>query len=220
MHVNTGESGGAGEPARSAQAERSEATRAALLQTARAMFAQRGYAAVATEEIVRSAGVTRGALYHHFAGKAELFEAVYEDVERELLESIAASAVGEASDPLQALRAGARAFFDACEDPAVQRISLIDAPSVLGWERWREIGMRYALGLVQEVLAEAMAAGLIATQPVQPLAHLLLGAIDEGAMLVARADDGGETRAQVTAALESFLDALAAGARGPATEPG
>jgi AcrR family transcriptional regulator len=215
MHVNDDEVQ-AGRT-RTAKAEQSEATRAALLATARAMFAERGYAAVGTEEIVRSAGVTRGALYHHFAGKAELFAAVYEEVERELLESIAASAVGGATDPLQALRQGARAFFDACEDPAVQRISLIDAPSVLGWERWRDIGMRYALGLVQEVLGEAMEAGLIARQPVGPLAHLLLGAIDEGAMLVARADDGGETRAQVTAALEGFLDALAASAPARAT---
>src|SRR5437764_3794597 len=118
-------------PIRTTKAGQSEATRAALVEAARPLFAQRGYAAVATEEIVRSAGVTRGALYHHFAGKAELFAAVYEEVEQELLESIAASAIGGATDPLQALRAGARAFFDACEDPAVQRISLIDAPSVL-----------------------------------------------------------------------------------------
>src|SRR5262249_34523696 len=108
MHVKRqatlGDEGGGGR-ARTAKAEQSEATRAALMATARAMFAQRGYAGVGTEEIVRSAGVTRGALYHHFAGKAELFEAVYEEVERELLESIAASAVAEATDPVQVLRA-------------------------------------------------------------------------------------------------------------------
>src|SRR5690349_7410487 len=199
-----------GVPVRTTKAEQSEATRAALLGAARGLFADRGYAGVGTEEIVRAAGVTRGALYHHFAGKTELFEAVYEEVERELLASIATSAAAGATDALQVLRAGAVAFFDACEDAAVQQISLIDAPSVLGWERWREIGMRDALGLVQEVLAEAMSAALTATQPVEPLAHLLLGAIDEGAMLVARADDGGRTRTQVAAALEGFLDALAA----------
>src|SRR5690348_7718536 len=177
MHVKSEAEGETGGGARSAQDQRSEATRGALIATARELFAQRGYAGVGTEEIVRAAGVTRGALYHHFAGKTELFEAVYEEVERELLASIAASAASGATDPLQVLRAGAVAFFDACEDPAVQQISLIDAPSVLGWERWREIGMRYALGLVQEVLGEAMAAGLVATQPIEPLAHLLLGAI-------------------------------------------
>src|SRR2546422_2953108 len=165
-------------PTRTTKAEQSEATRAALVAAGRSLFAARGYAAVATEEIVRAAGVTRGALYHHFAGKVELFEAVYEDVERRLVEQIAASALSSASDPLAALHAGAQAFLDACEDPAVQRIALLDAPSVLGWERWREVGMRYAFGLVQNTVAAAMDAGLIERQPVVALAHLLLGAID------------------------------------------
>jgi AcrR family transcriptional regulator len=195
---------GAGTP----KAERSEATRAALIATARGLFADRGYAAVGTEEIVRATGVTRGALYHHFTGKRELFQAVYEEVERQLVEQIAASAISSAEDPLQALNAGAEAFLDACEDPAVQRIALVDAPSVLGWEQWRAIGLQYGFGLVQGTLQAAMDAGLIDRQPVRPLAHLLLGAIDEGAMLVARADDGGETRRQVGASIARFLEAL------------
>ena len=191
-----------------AKAEQSEATRAALIATAGALFADRGYAAVGTEEIVRATGVTRGALYHHFTGKRELFEAVYEQVERQLVERIATSAMSSAGDPLQALDAGAEAFLDACEDPAVQRIALVDAPSVLGWERWRKIGLQYGFGLVQGTVQAAMDAGLIDRQPVRPLAHLLLGAIDEGAMLVARADDGGETRRQVGASIARFLEAL------------
>jgi AcrR family transcriptional regulator len=193
---------------RSLKADQSEATRAALVEAARELFAQRGYAAVSTEEIVRSAGVTRGALYHHFAGKRELFEAVYEDVERRLVEQIAASALSSATDPLAAMHAGAQAFLDACEDPAVQRIALLDAPSVLGWERWREIGLRYGFGLVQATVQAAMDAGLIERQPVTPLAHILLGAIDEGAMLIARANDGGETRAQVGSSVARMLDTL------------
>jgi hypothetical protein len=111
---------------------------------------------------------------------------------------------------LQALHAGAQAFLDACEDPAVQRVALLDAPAVLGWEQWREIGLRYGFGLVEGTLQAAMDADLIERQPVRPLAHLLLGAIDEGAMLVARADDGGLTRAQVGASVQRFLDTLAA----------
>jgi AcrR family transcriptional regulator len=195
--------------ARSAQAERSEATRAALIATARRLFAERGFASVGTEEIVRETGVTRGALYHHFAGKQGLFEAVYEEVERQLVESIAASAMQVGGDPLQALEAGAQAFLDACcEDPAVQRIAVIDAPSVLGWERWREIGLRYGFGLVQASIEEAIAAGLIERQPAAPLAHLLLGALDEGAMVVARADDDGETRRHMGASITRFLQAL------------
>src|ERR1700737_742537 len=174
-------------PARTLKADQSEATRAALIGAARELFAARGYAAVATEE---------------------LFRAVYEDVERGLVEQIAASALSSASDPLAALHAGAQAFLDACEDPAVQRIALVDAPSVLGWERWREIGLRYGFGLVQATVQAAMDAGLIEPQPVVPLAHLLLGAIDEGAMLIARAQDDGTTRTQVGASVARFLDAL------------
>jgi AcrR family transcriptional regulator len=193
--------------ARSRMAERSEETREALIAAARALFAKRGFAAVGTEEIVRAARMTRGALYHHFANKEDLFRAVYEQVERELVEEIARDAL-TASDPLAALRSGARAFLDACEDPAVQRIALIDAPSVLGWEQWREIGLRYGLGLVQQTLGAAMEAGLIERQPVRPLAHLLLGSLDEAAMLVARADDDGETKREVAEALERYLEAL------------
>jgi AcrR family transcriptional regulator len=197
-----------GGPARTVKAAQSEATRATLIATARGLFAERGYAGVGTEEIVRAAGVTRGALYHHFAGKRQLFEAVYEDVERQLVEAIAASAIATATDPLQALHAGAQAFLDACEDPAVQRIALVDAPSVLGWEQWREIGMRYGFGLVRATVQAAMDAGLIEEQPVEALSHLLLGAIDEGAMLIARADDGGATREQVGSAVARLLDML------------
>jgi AcrR family transcriptional regulator len=208
MHVKSEGEVEAARPARTAKADQSEATRAALIDAARELFADRGYTAVATEEIVRSAGVTRGALYHHFAGKRELFEAVYEDIERRLVEQIAQSAMSAAGDPLQALEAGAQAFLDACEDPAVQRVALLDAPSVLGWERWREIGMRYGFGLVQATIQAAMDADLIERQPVTALSHLLLGAIDEGAMLIARADDGGQTREQVGASVTRFLKTL------------
>jgi AcrR family transcriptional regulator len=193
-------------------AERTEETREALIAAARALFAERGFAAVGTEEIVRTARLTRGALYHHFQNKEDLFRAVYEEVERGLVEQIAATAMS-ATNPFEALRAGARAFLEACEDPAVQRIALIDAPSVLGWEQWREIGMRYGFGLVQTTLEAAMDAGMIERQPVRPLAHLLLGSIDEAGMLVARANDGGETKREVSAAVDRYLDALLAGGR-------
>jgi AcrR family transcriptional regulator len=205
MNVKSEGEGGSAQTLKAAQ---SEATRAALIETARGLFAERGYAGVGTEEIVRAAGVTRGALYHHFTGKRQLFEAVYEDVERQLVERIAASAISSAADPLQALHAGAQAFLDACEDPAVQRIALVDAPSVLGWEQWREIGLRYGFGLVRATVQAAMDAGQIDQQPVDALSHLLLGAIDEGAMLIARADDGGKTREEVGSSVARFLEAL------------
>jgi AcrR family transcriptional regulator len=191
------------------KAQQSEATRRVLMAEGRRLFADRGYAGVGTEEIVRAAGVTRGALYHHFVGKEQLFRAVYEDVERELVQRVAADAA-TAGDPLEALHAGVQAFLDACGDPAVQRIALIDAPSVLGWEQWREIGLRYGFGLVQSALEAAMEAGLIERQPPRTLAHLLLGALDEAALLVARADDDGRTRREVGQALTRHLDALRA----------
>ncbi|HXD55391.1 MAG TPA: TetR/AcrR family transcriptional regulator [Solirubrobacteraceae bacterium] len=195
---------------RSVQAERSLGTRTALLAVARDLFAKRGYAAVGTEEIVREAGVTRGALYHHFEDKLDLFANVYEEVEAQLMERIMQAVAAGASDPLDALRAGALAFLEASEtDAAVRQIALVDAPSVLGWDRWREIGMRYALGLVQATIEEAIQAGLLPPQPAAPLAHLLLGAIDEGALLVARSDDGGQTRRQVAASLERMLGSIA-----------
>jgi AcrR family transcriptional regulator len=190
------------------QSERSAATREALIAAARELFAERGYAAVGTEEIVRKAGLTRGALYHHFAGKRELFEAVYETIEGEVTERIAADALVGASDPLEALRAGARAFLDHCLEPEVQRIVLIDAPAVLGWERWREIGARYGLGLIEAALQAAIDAGEITPAPVKPLAHVLLGALDEAAMAVARADDPAAASDEMDVVLGSMLDGL------------
>jgi len=194
-------------PTRTTKAEQSEATRAALIDAGRRLFADRGYAAVATEEIVRTAGVTRGALYHHFDGKEELFAAVYEQVEADLVAELGQVAA-DAGDPLDALHLGAAKFLEACRRPEIQRITLIDAPSVLGWERWREIGVRYGFGLIEEVLKAGMEQGVIEVQPVRPLTHLLLGAMDEAAMLVARSDDA-ELREQVAASIDRYLDTLA-----------
>src|SRR3954470_24740324 len=132
------------EPAsRRTQAERSEATRGALIEAARPLFAVRGYAGVGTEQIVRAAGVTRGALYHHFEGKEGLLAAVYEQIEADLAERIVARAGAVGDDgPLAELAAGVDVLLDAARDPEVHRIVLLDAPAVLGWERWREIGWR------------------------------------------------------------------------------
>lgn len=194
------------------QAERSDATRAALVAAARPLFAQRGYAGVGTEEIARSAGVTRGALYHHFDGKRELFEAVYERIEIELAERIASGALqANATSPLAAMKAGAEMFLLASTEPETQQIVLLDGPSVLGWDRWREIATEHGLGLIEATLAAAVEAGEIDPQPVRPLAHVLMGALDEAAMLVARADDAERMRAEVGQTLAALLDGLSRG---------
>ena len=194
-------------PKRRTQAERSATTRGALLEAARSLFAERGFAGAGREEIAERAGVTRGALYHHFASKHELFAAVVEEMEAELGERLVTAATS-AEDPLEQLRAGCRAFLDNAMDPAFRRIVLLDAPAVLGWEAWRDLETRFGLGLMKEALANVMAAGLIERQPVDPMAHMLLAALNEAAMLVAQAGDHGATRAEVGVALDRLLSRL------------
>jgi len=189
--------------------ERGDATRAALLRTARALFAERGYAGVGTEEVVRRAGVTRGALYHHFRDKRDLFRAVYEETEHEIVAAIGARMQG-VEDPVELLVTGVRAFLDACSDPVMMRIGLRDAPGVLGWEEWREIGNRHGLGLVTGGLRAAMDAGQIRRADVRTLAHVLLAALAEAALLIASADDPEAARAEVERTLLALLDGLRA----------
>ena len=191
------------------QAERSEGTRTALIDAGRRLFAERGYAGVGTEQIVREAGVTRGALYHHFAGKRELLAAVYEQIERELAARLGES-VAPGAGALETLEAGAELFLDQCLEPEVQRIVLLDAPAVLGWERWREIGARNGLGLIEALLGAGIEAGEIRPQPLKPLAHALLGALDEVAMLVARAEDPTAARAEASQTLAGLVAGLRA----------
>jgi AcrR family transcriptional regulator len=189
------------------KAEQSELTRGALVEAARALFSKRGYAAVSTEEIVQTAGVTRGALYHHFKDKQDLFTAVVEQVEQEVLERVAAAAVTE-TDPWEQQRVAVGAFLDACLDPAVQRIILTDAPSVLGLAAWREIEARYGLALVRAGLQLVMDAGLIDQQPIEPLAHMLLGAMAEAGLLIAHAEDAKAARAEVGESLDRLMQGL------------
>jgi AcrR family transcriptional regulator len=189
------------------KAAQGETTRAQLIATARALFGERGYAAVGTEEIVRSAGVTRGALYHHFEGKADLFRAVFEEVERELAERIAREALSH-EDVWEAHLSAVELFLDACQEPEVQRIALVDAPSVLGWPTWREIEARYWLGLITASLQSLIDAGLIAEQPVEPLAQTMLGALAEAGLYVAGADDVPAARAEMAAVVRRLLEGL------------
>jgi AcrR family transcriptional regulator len=194
---------------RDGRAERGEATRAALIEAARELFTERGYAAVGTNEVVQRAGVTRGAMYHHFPDKRELFRAVYEDTERLLVEGLAAQ-VAEIEDPWEALVAGVRHFFDISSDPQLMRMGLIDGPSVLGWVEWREVGNRYGLGITTAALQRAMDAGALRPADVTMLAHMLLAALGEAGMLLANADDPQAERERVEATLMAMLEGLRA----------
>ena len=184
-----------------------ETTRDALIRVARGLFAERGYAGVGTEEIVARAGVTRGALYHHFEDKRDLFRAVHEQLEAELVASIGERIAG-IGDPWKLIGTGIRAFLDACTEPALMRISLLDAPAVLGWEEWREIDARYGLGLVSFGLRNAMDQGLFREQDVRPLAHLMMGAMTEAAMVIANAEDHDAARGEVEPPLLALLEGL------------
>jgi AcrR family transcriptional regulator len=191
------------------QAERLAATRAALLTAARTIFAEQGYEAAATEEIVRRAKVTRGALYYHFQDKRALFDAVANDVAREIAERI--DAATPMNDPLQALIVGTRAFLDACLEPSVRRIYLIDAPAVLGWHRWREIdaphGVRSLREGVTAMLAQRPRNGLA----VEPTTFLLAGAFNEAALWIAEAKDEKAARGEMERALALFIERVFVG---------
>ena len=196
----------------SRQAARSQATSARLIAAGRHLFAKHGYAGVGTEQIVKRARVTRGALYHHFADKRDLFLAVHESLEEELVAGIA-EALAEAAteDPIVAMKVAVRAFLDSVLDPGRARITLIEAPSVLGWAEWREIDARYGLGLASAALQGAMDAGRIERRPVRPLASLFVAALGEAGILVATAADPAAARADVEEALEALIDGLALG---------
>jgi AcrR family transcriptional regulator len=191
------------------RAEQAAGTRSELMRTARELFAERGYAGVGTEEIVARAGVTRGALYHHFEDKKDLFRAVHEELERDLVASIREQIAG-IDDPWELLVTGVRGFLDACTEPALIRIALIDAPVVLGWEEWRDIDARYGLGLVSFGLQNAMDRGLFRRQAVRPLAHLLAGSMTEAAMMIAHAPDHEAARREVEGPLLAILEGLRA----------
>ncbi|MBM3666695.1 MAG: TetR/AcrR family transcriptional regulator [Actinobacteria bacterium] len=187
-----------------------EATREALVDAALELFSRRGYGEVGTEQIVERAQVTRGALYHHFKDKRDLFRAVVERVEQYLIERIAARMEGASDDPFDVIVTGCLAFLDACEQPAVKQVALTDAPGVLGWAEWREIDERYGLGLMKAALGGAMEAGVLGPAPLDSLSHLLLGALAEAAFVIADADDVVVAREEAEGALLALLEGLRA----------
>ena len=200
------------------KAEQSGATRQALVRVARRLFAEHGFAETSTEAVVHAAGVTRGALYHHFRDKTALFEAVYEDVERDLVARVA-SAVEGVDDPMTILRRGAEVFLDACLDADVTRVVLLEGPAVLGWAKWREIDQAYGLGLVRAALEIASVAGAVKPVPLDPLAHVLMGGLIEGSLYLANAPDKVAARAEVGAAIEALIDGLTAPKRKATRKP-
>lgn len=191
---------------RGRKAEQSDRTRGALVRVARQLFAERGYAGTSTEEVVQQAGVTRGALYHHFRDKNDLFEAVFLEIQDEARERIR-SASSLPAEPWEKFRAGFDEYLNHSMDPTIQRISLIDAPAVLGWERWRELDI--TLDLLQNALAALQENGDISpVVPTDELAHLLRGVANEASQMIASASDAPAERRRVGDALGEVLEGL------------
>ncbi len=185
-----------------------EATRKALLRSARALFARRGYEHTGIDQIAEQAGATRGAVYHHFAGKRELMRAVLDNMLGALAARVA-SAAGEHEDPWERAQAGQRAFLEACAERATARILFVEAPAALGWEAWREVDQHHFLGLTRASVQSLIEAGYAPALDPDIVAHLMMAALTEAVLLIAR-DPRPETRAQVEAAANALLLGLRA----------
>ncbi len=192
---------------RDGRIERGETTRRLLVATATRLFAERGYDATSIEAVLEAAGVSRGALYHHFTGKDALFLACFEAMEQANVARLVAAAEAGTTDPVETLRRGCDLFLDLAADPAVRQITLIDAPAVLGWQQWREADERYGFGLLKGVLQAIADEGRLAG-PVDTLAHLLLASLMEAAMVIARAPRPARARDEVGEALRTLVDGI------------
>lgn len=181
------------------------ATRRQLVEVATRLFAEQGYEDTSTEQVLRETGVSRGSLYHHFDGKERLFEAVVEHVEEGIAGQLM-EVVGRHRDPVKILRAGCAQWIALVEDPTVRQIILTDAPAVLGWQRWREIDELYGFGLLKIAVQAVADAGRLAVGDVDVVAHVLLGALNEAAMLVARPEMPVAARRQATKAIDRIID--------------
>jgi AcrR family transcriptional regulator len=191
------------------QAERSAATQQALVTAARRLWGDRGYAAVSTPEIAQAAGVTRGAMYHQYPDKAKLFLAVLEAVEKDVIERLQAAVVAtRPKTPAAALRIAADAWLDIASEPEVRQLVLLDAPSILGWAGFREISLRYGLGMTEQLLTAAIDAGELVPQPTRPLATVMIGALDEAAMSIANAENAEQEKADVRRVIHNLIDGL------------
>jgi len=190
-----------------ARAAQGATTRAALVAAARRLFGEHGFAATSLDEIVAEANVTKGALYHHFQGKEDLFGAVYEEVQHEVSDQVVAEFLRP--DPWEALVLGCELWIDVNLDPVVQRIVMRDARAVLGWDRVRDVEARFGAVPLRGVLRKAMRLRKIRTYPLRPLALMLMGALNEACFYVADADDPVAARKEVRGLLRTLLASFA-----------
>jgi AcrR family transcriptional regulator len=191
---------------KSAKIAQGELTRARLLEVARTLFGTRGYNDTSLDDVVAAAGVTKGALYHHFAGKEDLFRALFEQIKREVSERVGATFLGP--DPWRSLLDGCQAMVDAHLDPGVRQIVLLDGRSVLGWERARQIESRYTAAVLRGALRRAMQSEVIERRPLRPLALMLNGALSEACFFVVDSDDPESARQEIQELISRLLEGL------------
>ncbi|MFC4909137.1 TetR/AcrR family transcriptional regulator [Actinomadura gamaensis] len=193
----------------SRKVEQGDATRRRLVDAAVALFTEHGFAGTSTTAVVRAAGVTRGALYHHFADKESLFEAAFQQVQREVADRCAAAALGAGPGPAERLRAGMAAFLDTCLEPHVQRVLLREGPLVLGWERSVAYDDPYcARRQLRAGMREAERLGLVSPGRAEPLTHLLFGAANQAGVVITVAADPAAARAETGAAMDDLITRL------------
>jgi AcrR family transcriptional regulator len=184
-----------------------ESTRRSIVRAARRVFARKGYSATTLDAVVRLARVTTGALYHHFGSKKELFRAVAESIEIEIMQKVG-SATRDIQDPWSRLVTGVFAMLDMCCEPDIRRIVFLDAPNVIGGAEWREIELKYGYGTMRQALTQLQAAGVIRPLPVSVLAPMLLGAMIEAANCLAAREDKTVALAEAKEAISVLLQAV------------
>ena len=187
--------------------EQGKSTRQQIVATAKELFAARGYEGTSIEAVLQHAGISRGALYHHFDSKETLFGAVLRSVEAEIAQALVHASRG-ITDPVEGLRTGGYTWLELANDPAIRQIALIDAPSVVGWEKWRAADEGYGLGLLKAGLGAAAASGRMRPELVDVFAHMLLAAMSEVALLIARSDDPSAATELGKQALSELIDRL------------
>jgi AcrR family transcriptional regulator len=195
------------QPAPGKRVAQGRATRSQLIEVATGLFADHGYEGTSIEAVLAAAGVSRGALYHHFAGKEALFKAVLEAVSDRVTAEVT-EAVSDCTDPVDALRTGAMAWIDLAGDPVIQRVMLVDAPSVLGWEQWRAMDEGRTVGAMRDMLQAVSDSGRLPQELVGPFSHMILAALDEAAMVVARTPDSRAAAAESRQAVVELLNRL------------
>jgi AcrR family transcriptional regulator len=202
MNPMTGQQAASGK-----RAAQGRATRGQLIEVATRLFAEHGYEGTSIEAVLSAAGVSRGALYHHFAGKEALFEAVVSAVSEQVTVKLTETVQG-CADPLDAMRTAALAWIDLAADSVIQRVVLVDAPSVLGWDRWRAMDDGRTLGAMRVMLQAISDSGRLPAELVGPFSHMILAALDEIVLVIARAPDSEAAAAEGRTAVQALLDRL------------